>query len=94
MDKSKTRGLEEWNKMPSAKRERLIRLHTEAAQFLIRRIREDAWQWSDNYLREHVRVSSGETFTNTVSPYIYAECELRNACNGDFKRFRQAAALR
>jgi hypothetical protein len=41
-----------------------------AALFLKLRIEQDGWQWSSNYLREHVRCANGMRFSNSQSPAI------------------------
>ena len=48
--------------------ERLEAAFYKAAIFLLERVRNDGWQWSSNYLREHVRCASGLKFTNSRSP--------------------------
>jgi len=56
-----------------AELKQLVKAFHQAALFLLDRIKHDGWTWSSNYLREHVRCSTGLTFTNSDSPRILRE---------------------
>jgi len=51
----------------------LVRAFYRAAKFLVARMENDGWQWTSNYLREHVRAAYGLKFTNSESPKILRE---------------------
>ena len=50
--------------------EQLLEAFYDAAMFLAWRVQNRGWQWSANYLREHVRCATGLQFSNTESPAI------------------------
>lgn len=56
--------------MVEASDEQLERAFTAAATFLKDRCEREGWQWTSNYLREHVRAAFGYRFSNTRSPAI------------------------
>jgi hypothetical protein len=49
---------------------KLLEAFHDSAVYLRKRIENEGWQWSDNYLREHARCTTGASFTNSVSPLI------------------------
>jgi len=51
--------------------ERLVRAFYDATMFLKQRVEQDGWQWSTNYLREHVRCATGLRFSNSISPTMF-----------------------
>jgi hypothetical protein len=54
----------------------IVRAFYRAALFLKARIHNEGWGWASNYLREHVRVTTGMQFTNSDSPkYLRALLE-------------------
>lgn len=50
--------------------EQLVRAFYTAALYLIDKVEREGWYWTSNYLREHVRATTGLRFTNTRSPTI------------------------
>lgn len=50
--------------------QRLVEAFHTAAMFLKAKVESNGWQWSSNYLREHVRCSTGMKFSNSISPDI------------------------
>lgn len=50
--------------------DQLVRAFYTAALYLIDKVEREGWYWTSNYLREHVRATTGLRFTNTRSPEI------------------------
>lgn len=55
-----------------------------AALFLKDRVDHHGWQWSSNYLREHVRCATGWRFSNSLSPVILREVIRRHPELGSY----------
>src|SRR5262245_55953230 len=53
-----------------ATNDQLVRAFYTAALYLIDKVEREGWYWTSNYLREHVRATTGLRFTNTRSPEI------------------------
>ena len=63
-----------WMGYTPAFRQQLVKMGFDAALFMIFHIENRGWKkWTDNYIREHIRCTTGLSFSNTPSPLLYKE---------------------
>lgn len=69
-----TEGERIWNGYSPAFRRQLAKAGYDAAVFMIDHIEHFSWKkWTDNYIREHLRCTTGLSFSNSPSPQLYKE---------------------